>query len=261
MTDIFAPGLFSGRTALITGGGTGIGFAIARELGTLGAAVVIAARNAERLAAASSRLAGEGIDAAWHQVDIRNEKQVAALFDALVAEGRLPDILINNAGGQFAAPAARISPNGFRAVVDLNLTGTWHMSQAFALRHIAGSGGGRIINIVLSIEGGSPGYAHAAAARAGVINLTKTLAIEWAPHGLTVNAVAPGTIRTSGLEQYDPAAIEAGVAVLPISRMGEPAEVAHAVAFLASPASDYVTGTVLFVDGGKQLARRAPEKD
>ena len=261
MTGIFAPGLFAGRTALITGGGTGIGFAIAQELGALGAAVVIAARNAERLAAASARLADEGIDSACHQVDIRNERQVATLFDALVAGGRLPDILVNNAGGQFEAPALRISPNGFRAVVDLNLTGTWHMSQAFALRRIAGAGGGRIINIVLSIEGGSPGYAHAAAARAGVINLTKTLAIEWAPHGINVNAVAPGTIRTSGLEQYDLAAIEARIEGLPISRMGEPTEVARAVAFLASPAGDYVTGTVLFVDGGKHLARDAPEKD
>ena len=261
MTSIFAPGLFAGRTALITGGGTGIGFAIAQELGALGAAVVIAARTTERLSAAAARLAADGIDSSWHQVDIRNEKQVAALFDALAAGGRLPDILVNNAGGQFDAPALRISPNGFRAVVDLNLTGTWHMSQAFASRRIAGAGGGRIVNIVLSIEGGSPGYAHAAAARAGVINLTKTLATEWAPHGITVNAVAPGTIRTSGLDQYDPAAIEAAIERLPIRRMGEPTEVARAVAYLASPAGDYVTGTLLFVDGGKQLARRAPAKD
>jgi NAD(P)-dependent dehydrogenase (short-subunit alcohol dehydrogenase family) len=260
MKAIFAPGLFAGRTALITGGGTGIGFAIAQELGALGAAVVIAARNADRLAEASAQLCDNGIDSAWHQVNIRDEKQVAALFDALAARGCLPDILVNNAGGQFEAPALDISPNGFRAVVDLNLAGTWHMSQAFALRRIAGAGGGKIINIVLSIENGSPGYAHAAAARAGVINLTKTLAIEWAPHGLTVNAVAPGTIRTSALGQYEPAAIEAGVEGLPICRMGEPSEVARAVAFLASNAGDYVTGTVLFVDGGKQLARHIPRK-
>ena len=246
-----------GKTVLVTGGGTGIGLAIAQELGALGAAVVLAARDAGRLGAASTKLSETGIDSTWHQVDIRNEQQVATLFDALEAGGRLPDILINNAGGQFAAPALRISPNGFRAVVDLNLTGTWHMSHAFASRRIAAGGSGKIVNIVLSIEGGSPGYAHAAAARAGVVNLTKTLAIEWAPYGLTVNAVAPGTIRTSALAQYDAAQIEAGVAALPIRRMGEPAEVARAVAFLASPAGDYLTGTVLFVDGGKHLARVA----
>ncbi|MSO93843.1 MAG: SDR family oxidoreductase [Rhodospirillales bacterium] len=261
MTGPFAPGLFAGRTALVTGGGTGIGFAIAEALGALGAAVIIAARTAERLTAASTRLIDRGIDCAWHQVNIRDEKEVVALFDKLAAGNRLPDILVNNAGGQFQAPALDISPNGFRAVVDLNLTGTWHMSQAFAKRRIAGPGGGRIVNIVLSIEGGSPGYAHAAAARAGVINLTKTLALEWAPYGITVNAVAPGTIRTSGLDQYDPATIEAGIQALPIKRMGEPQEVAHAVAFLASPAGEYVTGTTLFVDGGNHLARPLAKKD
>jgi peroxisomal trans-2-enoyl-CoA reductase len=261
MPTIFAAGLLVGHTALVTGGATGIGFAIAEQLGMLGASVVIASRNAERLAAASISLTNAGVEAKWQSVDIRNETQVAALFDILADRGRLPDILVNSAGGQFAAPALRISPNGFRAVIDLNLAGTWHMSSAFAARRIAQGGGGRVINIVLSIAGGSPGYAHAGAARAGVINLTKTLAIEWAPHGLTVNAVAPGTIRTSGLAQYDPDAITAAIDALPIKRMGEPAEVAQAVAFLASPAGDYITGTVLFVDGGKQLARSLLKKD
>ncbi len=253
MASLFATGLFEGSTALVTGGATGIGFAIAELLGSLGASIVIASRNAERLAAASAKLTEIGVENEWHSVDIRNETQVGTLFDTLTQRGRFPGILVNNAGGQFAAPALKISPNGFRAVVDLNLTGTWHMSKAFGAGRIAQGGGGRIINIVLSIESGSPGYAHAAAARAGVINLTKTLAAEWAPHGLTVNAVAPGTIRTSGLDQYDPKAIGAAVQSLPIKRMGEPLEVAQAVVFLASPAGDYITGTVLFVDGGKQL--------
>lgn len=256
MKTVFARGLFAGHTALITGGGTGIGFAIARELGALGAAVVIAARNADRLAEASGQLCKAGIDCSWHQVNIRDEKQVAALFDTLDARRCNPDILVNNAGGQFQASAVDITPNGFRAVVDLNLAGTWHMSQAFALRRIASAECGKIINIVLSIENGSPGYAHAAAARAGVINLTKTLAVEWGPHRLTVNAVAPGTIRTSALAQYDPAAIEAGIESLPISRIGDPVEVAQTVAFLASSAGDYITGSVVYVDGGRQLARR-----
>lgn len=261
MTDVFAPGLFAGRTALVTGGGTGIGFAIAEALGALGTSLIIAARTEERLAAASARLKDNGIDCIWHPVNIRDEKQVEALFETLAGEKRLPDILVNNAGGQFEAPALKISPNGFRAVVDLNLTGTWLMSHAFAKRRIEGPGGGRIVNIVLSIDGGSPGYAHAAAARAGVINLTKTLASEWARYGLTVNAVAPGTIRTSGLDQYDAAKIQAGVDTLPIKRMGEVEEVAHAVAFLVSPAGDYVTGTTLYVDGGKHLASRRIPND
>jgi citronellol/citronellal dehydrogenase len=262
MTAVFAPGLFKGRTALVTGGGTGIGFAIAETLGGLGARVIIAARTEETLTKASAQLREKGIDCTWHPVNIRDEKQVEALFEKLASEKRIPDILVNNAGGQFEAPALKISPNGFRAVVDLNLTGTWLMSQAFAKRHIDAAGGrggdaagGRIVSIVLSIDGGSPGYAHAAA-RAGVINLTKTLASEWAKHGLTVNAIAPGTIRTSGLDQYDPKKIAAGVAALPIKRMGEAIEIAHAVAFLVSPAGDYVTGTTLYVDGGKHLAQR-----
>ena len=255
MATVFATGLFEGSTALVSGGATGIGFAIAELLGSLGASIVIASRNAERLAAASAKLTEIGIENEWHSVDIRNDTQVSALFDTLAQRGRFPAILVNNAGGQFAAPALQISPNGFRAVVDLNLAGTWNMSRAFTAGRIAQGGGGRIVNIVLSIDSGSPGYAHAAAARAGVINLTKTLAAEWAPHGLTVNAVAPGTIRTSGLDQYDPSAIDAAVQSLPIKRMGEPLEVAQAVGFLASPAGDYITGTVLFVDGGKQLAR------
>jgi NAD(P)-dependent dehydrogenase (short-subunit alcohol dehydrogenase family) len=221
---------------------------------------VIASRNAQRLEQACAHLVQSGVDAEWHCLNIRDEAQVGTLFDALDQHGRLPDILVNNAGGQFEAPALEISPNGFRAVVDLNLTGTWLMSQAFGARREK-IRAGRIINIVLSIENGLPNYAHAAAARAGVINLTKTLAVEWARFGITVNAVAPGIIRTAGLDQYAPSALAAAVDALPIRRMGEPLEVARAVAYLASPAADYVTGTVLFVDGGKHLTGGRPQKD
>ncbi|MER9858812.1 MULTISPECIES: SDR family oxidoreductase [unclassified Mesorhizobium] len=258
--QVFAPNLFDGRIALITGGGSGIGFAIAEQLGVLGASVTIASRNAERLGTAAQRLKSRNVNVNVQSLDIRDERQVAAAFDNFSSQGRLPDILVNNAGGQFEADALRISANGFRAVVDLNLTGTWHMSQAFAARRIASGGRGHIINIVLSIAGGLPGYAHSAAARAGVISLTETLAAEWGPH-ITVNAVAPGTIRTSALAQYDISHLEAGIEVLPIRRMGEPDEVAAAVAYLASPAGDYITGTMLFIDGGKHLARGRPSKE
>ncbi|HZS84962.1 MAG TPA: SDR family oxidoreductase [Stellaceae bacterium] len=254
MPGIFASGLLRGKTALVTGGGTGIGLAIARALGEVGAAVTIAGRRPDILAAAAGTLAASGIDVAAETVNIRDEAAVARLFEKLAEARRFPDILVNNAGGQFSARAFDITANGFRAVVDLNLTGTWLVSQAFA-RQAVGRGGGRIVNIVLSVASGAPMYAHGAAARAGVINLTKTLAIEWAPHGILVNSVAPGLIRTEALSRYDPAEIEAGVAALPLRRMGESEEVAHAVVFLASPGGDYVTGTTLFVDGGKHLAR------
>ncbi len=132
------------------------------------------------------------------------------------------------------------------------------MCQAFARRVVARGGSvGRIINIVLWIDGGASGYAHAAAARAGVINLPKTLAVEWAPHGILVNCVAPGTVRTSALDQYDRTTLDAAVAAPPVKRMGEAIEVARTVAFLASPSGDYITGTTIFIDGGKHLARPA----
>jgi NAD(P)-dependent dehydrogenase (short-subunit alcohol dehydrogenase family) len=258
VSGIFATGLMRGRTALITGGGTGIGLAIAHALGELGASVIIAGRRREVLDAAAGELAASGFDVTAHQVNVRDEDAVARLFETLASAGRLPDILVNNAGGQFSARALDITANGFRAVVDLNLTGTWLMSQAFARRAAAHGRGGRIINIVLSIESGAPMYAHGAAARAGVINLTKTLAIEWAPHGVLVNSVAPGTICTEALAQYDRAELDAGVAALPLKRMGETRDVAQAVVFLASSGGDYITGTTLFVDGGKHLAQPIP---
>lgn len=188
------------------------------------------------LATAADKLKSANIAAQWKQVDIRKEDQVACLFDDFRATDDSIDILVNNAGGQFSAPASDITANGFRAVVDLNLTGTWLMSHAFARHAIARGLPGKIINIVLSIECGAPGYAHAAAARSGVINLTKTLASEWARYGLNVTSVAPGIIDTHGLANYDRATVDRTVATLPMGRMGKPNEVANCVAFLASPA-------------------------
>jgi NAD(P)-dependent dehydrogenase (short-subunit alcohol dehydrogenase family) len=256
---IFRPGLLDGHAALITGGGSGIGLAIARELGGLGARVVIAARDAERLEAAAEGLRAAGIDATAHAVNIRDEAEVAALFDAIADSHGLPDLLVNNAGGQFAADALDISANGFRAVVDLNLNGTWHMSSAYARRAVEAGRAGRIVNIVLVTAGPKPGNAHGAAARAGIIHLTKTLAFEWARHGIAVNAIAPGTIETEGLDQYNPADIDAAIRRLPIKRFGTPREVALMVAYLASPAGDFITGTTLDVDGGAHLVGPARE--
>jgi NAD(P)-dependent dehydrogenase (short-subunit alcohol dehydrogenase family) len=183
---------------------------------------------------------------------------VKTLFDWLARERGLPDFLINNAGGQFAAAALDISANGFRAVTELNLQGTWQMCRAFA-KHAAGRGG-RVVNIVFSDIEGAPRFAHAAAARAAVVNLTKTLAMEWARQGILVNAVGPGTIETEALGQYKPEDFTRDAAGLPVPRLGTPREVALAVTYLCSPAGDYITGTVLVVDGGAALtSRRMPE--
>jgi len=250
---VFAPDLLAGKLALITGGGTGIGFATARELGSLGARVILAARDLARLEKAAEALGSEGIEAHAHPVNIRDEAQVDALFETVVDQYGLPDILVNNSGGQFEAPALKISANGFRSVVDLNLNGTWHMSSAFGRRLIEAGKPGDIVNIAIVVNNGAPGYAHAAAARAGVINLTKTLAREWGRSGIRINAIAGGTIETSGLEQYDRATLDAAIEKLPIARAGTAREMALAVVYLVSPAGAYTTGSTLQVDGGEHM--------
>jgi NAD(P)-dependent dehydrogenase (short-subunit alcohol dehydrogenase family) len=237
----------------VTGGGTGIGLAIARELGVLGARVTIAARDADRLAHAADDLGRAGIEVRAETVNIRKEVEVEALLGRLQEAQWLPDILVNNAGGQFNADPLAITANGFRAVVDLNLNGTWHVTKAVGERLVAANRPGRIVNIVLSLFQGLPGSAHAGAARAGVINLTKSLALAWARHGITINAVAPGTIDTPALAQYDQAEMAADIRRLPVKRLGRPEEVAQLVAFLVSPAGDYMTGTTLILDGGEHL--------
>lgn len=251
--SIFAPNLFKGKCALISGGGTGIGFAIAQELGAFGARVILTARNAERLESATLKLKEQGVDASYYPVNIRDEHTVIELYESVSNEMGSIDFLVNNAGGQFASPALDISSNGFRAVVDLNLQGTWHMSSIFARQLIQKNRGGKIVNIVLCNQSGMPGMVHAGAARAGVVNMTKTLAYEWGPFNINVNAIAPGTIETSGLENYDPEILDKTIGRLPIKRMGKPNEIAKAVCYLLSPGGDFITGTTLEIDGGEHL--------
>ena len=259
MTDasVFAPGLFAGRHVLITGGATGIGFGIARELGRLGARITIASRDAAKLDAAMARLRDAGIDAERRVVNIRDAAAVEALFAALAGSGDLPDALVNNAGGQFSAPALETSANGFRAVIDLNLQGTWQMCRAYGAALVAARKPGRIVNIVFAHTGAMPDFAPAAAARAGIVNLTRTLALEWGRHGILVNAVGPGTVETEALAGYDNAEDwRRAVGKQPVPRFGTPRDVALAVAYLLSPAGDFVTGTLLRVDGGETLLAR-----
>jgi citronellol/citronellal dehydrogenase len=245
---VFAPGIFNDQVAIITGGGSGIGFATAAELVRLGAKVAICGRNRDKLEAAAGPL---GAFAA--PCDIRKPDEVAG-FVAKVLErfGRV-DILVNNAGGQFPSPAQHISPNGFLAVVNNNLVGTFHMTREVANASMIPHKRGRVINVIANIYRGFPGMAHTGAARAGVENLTMSLAVEWAQFGILVNAVAPGIILSSGTAQYPPQVIERGIAETPLKRAGTVDEVAASIVFLASPAAQYITGTTLRIDGAQSL--------
>ena len=246
-TSSFAPGLFAGKTALVTGGGTGLGRAIATELAGLGANVVIAARRADILDTTAAEIkAATGADIQVDLVDIKNRETVEAL-----AERHTVDILVNNAGGQFPQKARDFSENGWKSVIDLNLNGTWAMTQVFGNRMLDGDGG-TIVQIVAIVGRGLPGMAHSAAARAGVIEMTQTIAFEWGPK-VRINCVAPGAFRTDGWEKtYDPE-VGQDMSGVPLPYPGHPEDIANAVTFLASPAASYMTGQTLYVDGGYAL--------
>lgn len=256
--SVFRADLFAGQVVLVTGGGTGIGRCIAHELAALGATVVLAARRDQPLRSTAAQIQAAGGLADWLCLDVRDERAVeAVLTEVLRRHGRL-DALVNNAGGQFPAPAEAISPNGWRTVVDLNLNGTFLVTRA-AFTSWMGENGGAIVTIVADMWNGFPGMAHTGAARAGVVNLTKTLAIEWAPRRIRVNAVAPGLILSSGLDTYGPETRETVVSRasdIPVGRLGTESETAAAVTFLLSPAAAFITGETLRVDGGSSLAPR-----
>lgn len=240
----------------ITGGGTGIGFGCARELGRLGAKITIAARRQQVLEKACGELAAEGIDAAFQVLNIRDDSACQEVLRTTIHERGLPDHLVNNAGGQFSARAQDISANGFRAVMDLNVQGTWQMSSAFAREHRASGTPGRIVNIVFAHTGALERFAHGAAARAAVVNLTRTLALEWSDHRILVNAVGPGAVMTEGMRQYDASdSGEAASRAFPVPRLGTPDDIAWMVAYLLSPAGDWITGSVFTIDGGANLGR------
>jgi NAD(P)-dependent dehydrogenase (short-subunit alcohol dehydrogenase family) len=252
---VFHPDLLKGQTALVTGGGTGLGRVIAEQLAEAGADLLIAARNVERLEQAAVEIrAGTGRRVEVAAVNIRDRQTVEALAARAQALFGGVDMLINNAGGQFAQRARDFTPKGWNAVIETNLTGTWNMTQIFGNQMLAGRGGS-ITNIIAVIGRGFPGIAHTAAARAGVLELTRTLAIEWGPT-VRLNCVAPGPIQTEGFVQtYDPG-IEALCEGIPIPRFGGREEVAYATVFLASPAASWITGEVLYVAGGQQIYGR-----
>lgn len=244
----FAPELLAGRKAVVTGGGTGLGKAIAEGLARAGAHVVIAARREEILKPAAAELAElTGGRVEYDLVDIRNREYVEAIA------GRHADasILVNNAGGQFPQKARDYSPNGWRSVIDLNLNGTWNMTQVFGDQMLAGEGG-TICQIIAIVGRGLPGIAHTAAARAGVLELTRTLAYEWGPK-VRINCIAPGAFRTEGWEKTYDEEVGNDMSGVPLPYPGTMSDIANSVVFMTSPASAYVTGEVLYVDGGHAL--------
>jgi NAD(P)-dependent dehydrogenase (short-subunit alcohol dehydrogenase family) len=249
----FRTDLLTDRVAIVTGGGTGIGRAIVRELVHCGAKVAICGRREGPLREVESEIGAAGGACLAAPCDIREPAQIQGFVDAVLARFSRIDILVNNAGGQRPFPAADMPLENFEKVIRNNLIGTFAVTQAVARAAMIPQRSGVIINIIAEIYRGFPGMAHTGAARAGVDNLTKSLAIEWAAHKVRVNAVAPGIIRTSGTDRYPPELLEISRRETPWKRLGTPEEVAHLVVFLASQAADFITGATYYIDGGKSL--------
>lgn len=268
--SIFRDGLLADQVALVTGGGSGIGFGIAEQLAALGAHVVLASRSVERVEAAAARIVATGGQASAVAMDVRDADRVREVVSGVAdLHGRL-DILVNNAAGNFYVPSETMSANAWRSVVEIDLNGTFFCSQA-VMPVMREQGGGRIVNISMTLHyRGWPMMAHATAAKAGVDALTRTLALEWAPSRIRVNAIAPGPIPTDGVRKafaaplgaIDASGLERAMTehaerTIPMGRWGTPADIGQMAAYLASPAGDWITGSIFVVDGGEWLARPA----
>ncbi|MGZ8470751.1 MAG: SDR family oxidoreductase [Gemmatirosa sp.] len=270
-TSVFRAGLLDGQVALVTGGGTGIGFGIAELLAGLGAHVVLASRKPENLDRAAEHLRAAGGAVSAVAVDVRDPERVRAMVEQVTNERGRIDLLVNNAAGNFYAPSESLSPNAWKSVVEIDLYGTFFCSQA-VVPIMKAQGGGRIVSISMTLHyRGWPQMAHATAAKAGVDALTRTLAVEWAPHGIRINAIAPGPIPTEGVRKAFTPPANSGVPdvfaaadeamaryakkAIPLQRWGTPRDIANMVAYLASPAGDWITGAILVVDGGEWLSK------
>lgn len=256
--SIFRDNLFAGQTIIVTGGGSGIGRATAHELAALGAHVVIAGRTQAKLDRVQQEIEAAGGSVSTAVFNLRKEDEIKALIaGVLEARGAIHG-LVNNAGGQFVSPAEFIRTKGWNAVIEANLTGTFLMCREVYNQYM-NKHGGVIVNMLIEMWRGFPGMAHSAAARAGIENLTKTLAVEWAKSGVRVNAVAPGLIESSGLENYGEEMrpfIEQAIKDIPMKRMGTESETAAAIVFLLSPGASFISGESIKIDGASSLWRK-----
>lgn len=252
-------GTFEGSCVLVTGGGTGLGKAIATEFGRLGADLVVASRSEDHLDAARAMFSEVGAHGRAVSCDIRDADAIEAVFDAAEDAFGLPDVLVNNAAANFPVPAEDMSPNAWRTVVDITLTGTFLCSRAFARRHLAARRAGSILNIGASYAWtGGPGFAHSAAAKAGVKNLTETLAVEWGPYGIQVNGLVPGLFPHEDMTADIVANLERAPGTddrQPAMRSGHRRELGWAATFLASPYARFISGHILVVDGANWQRR------
>jgi citronellol/citronellal dehydrogenase len=236
--------------ALVTGGGTGIGRATARELARAGAQVAICGRRPEPLEAVRAELEAAGAECLTVPTDVREPEQVATLVDAVLDRFGRVDVLVNNAGGQFLAPAEEISLKGWRAVHRLAVDAAWELTRMVATRSMIPNRNGVVVFVGFSPRRGIPQLAHASTARAALENLAASLSNEWSRYGIRTVCVALGTILTEGLAGYGEEQIAAWERTVPLGRLGTPEEAAAVIAFLASPSAAYVTGTTVVVDGG-----------
>lgn len=259
MTRTMLPeGTLLGQTAVITGGGSGIGLGIARELARLGATVVLAGRKMERLEEAKQSIREDGGTALTMVTDVRNPEQVEALMGFARDQTGHLNILVNAAAGNFIVDSERLSVNGWNAVVNTVLNGTFYCTRAAGLAMIESGQGGRILSIVASYAWtGGPKTVHSVAAKAGVVAMTRTLAVEWAHYGIRVNALCPGPTDTEGARPLwqDPADEARLKMKIPVGRLGTVQEMAQAASYLVSPFADFVNGEVFVVDGGDWLGK------
>ncbi|MDR3416811.1 MAG: SDR family oxidoreductase [Nevskia sp.] len=251
--SVFHPGLFAGQNIIVTGGGSGIGRCTAHELASLGAHVVLVGRKPEKLQTVAAEIREDGGECSTHAFDIRDEDAVKQAVKAIVAERGTIHGLVNNAGGQFPAPLMAISKKGWEAVVNNNLTGGFLVAREVFNQAMRRSGGA-IVNMLADMWGGMPGMGHSGAARAGMLNFTETAAVEWAHAGVRVNAVAPGWVASSGLDNYDETFQKEFIprlrGAVPLQRLAEEAEISAAIVFLLTPAAAFINGACIAIDGG-----------